>query len=76
MADVSDKLPQNVPGKYYVDSSCIACELCTSLASANFKMLDDNSYAYVSQQPASPDEIKACEDALSQCPVEAIGNDG
>ena len=76
MADSNDKIPQNVAGKFYVDSSCIACELCTSLAPGFFVMAEDSSYAYVIKQPVAPDELKACEDALEQCPVEAIGDDG
>lgn len=28
MADPTDKLPGQAPGKYYVDSNCIACEGC------------------------------------------------
>ncbi|MBP2030251.1 ferredoxin [Methanohalophilus levihalophilus] len=76
MADKDNKVPENVPGEYYVDDECIACRLCTSDAPDNFKMTDNNSTAYVYKQPENDSEIAACEAALDNCPVEAIGNNG
>jgi len=45
-------------------------------APKNFKMNDDDSNSFVYKQPENEDEIKACEEALGNCPVEAIGNAG
>jgi ferredoxin len=42
----------------------------------NFKMTEDDSNAYVYKQPDTDEEKEACEEALTGCPVEAIGNDG
>ena len=36
MADVANKFPQNVPGRFYVDDQCIDCDLCRETAPANF----------------------------------------
>ena len=36
MADKNDKRPESVPGKFYVDSQCIDCDLCRETAPANF----------------------------------------
>jgi ferredoxin len=36
MADVANKFPQNVPGRFYVDDQCIDCDLCRDTAPANF----------------------------------------
>jgi ferredoxin len=36
MADVANKFPQNVPGRFYVDDQCIDCDLCRERAPANF----------------------------------------
>ena len=36
MADREDKNPENVSGKFYVDSQCIDCDLCRETAPANF----------------------------------------
>jgi ferredoxin len=45
-------------------------------APTNFKMNEDNSNSYVYKQPENDEEKKACEEALKNCPVDAIGNDG
>lgn len=76
MADPSKKLPENVPGPYYCDDACIACEACVGEAPGHFRMRDDDEYAYVFRQPATPEERALCESALSVCPTDAIGNDG
>ena len=76
MADKNDKVSENVPGPYYCDYSCIACNLCVDTAPENFKMKDDVSTAFVYKQPENDEEKEACEEALEACPVEAIGNDG
>lgn len=76
MADPLKKLPGNVPGPYYCDDSCIACEACVGEAPEHFRMEDNGEYAFVFRQPATADERERCESALSICPVDAIGNDG
>jgi ferredoxin len=75
MAFVKDKLPDNVPGKYYVDRQCIDCDVCRDTSPANFTRNDENGYSYVYKQPEDQEEINLCEEALSACPVEAIGDD-
>jgi ferredoxin len=37
MAERNDRLAQNVPGRYYVDSTCIDCDMCRSTAPDFFK---------------------------------------
>ena len=76
MAEIEDKLPDNVRGKYYVDSSCIDCDVCRDTAPKNFTRNDENGYSFVYRQPETPEEIDLCEESLNVCPVEAIGNDG
>jgi len=76
MADPSDKLPDNVPGKFYVDSSCIDCDVCRTTAPNNFEANEDEGYSYVSKQPENDEEVAQCEEAMESCPVEAIGDDG
>ena len=76
MALLSDKLPDNNPGKYYVDHECIDCDVCRETAPANFTRHDDNGYSYVYKQPETPEETELCKDAFETCPVEAIGDDG
>jgi len=76
MADRNAKHPTNIPGKYFVDTSCSACQVCVSVAPDNFKMSDSEDHAFVFKQPEGAAEVDACEDALKGCPEEAIGSDG
>jgi len=76
MADNTQKVPENVPGRFYVDLTCIDCDLCRETAPANFVRQDDEGHSYVVRQPGSAAEEAACLAALEECPVEAIGNDG
>lgn len=76
MADKSSKWDQNLPGKFYVDDQCIACDACVMEAPNFFTMNDDDGHAYVKLQPKTPVEIEECLSAMEACPVEAIGSDG
>ncbi|HEY6066906.1 MAG TPA: ferredoxin [Thermoanaerobaculia bacterium] len=76
MADPKDKLPENVSGRYYVDSQCIDCDVCRVTAPANFQRDGEKGYSYVFFQPASPEQEQQCQEAMDSCPVEAIGDDG
>jgi ferredoxin len=76
MADVANKYPENIEGKFYVDDQCIDCDLCRETAPANFRRNDDGGHSYVYKQPETPEEEGLCKEAMEGCPVEAIGNDG
>ncbi|OGQ93516.1 MAG: ferredoxin [Deltaproteobacteria bacterium RIFOXYA12_FULL_61_11] len=76
MADKRNKHPENVPGRYYVDSECIDCDLCRTTAPENFGRQEDEGYSFISKQPAGPEEESLCKEAMEECPVAAIGNDG
>ncbi len=76
MATVDDRLPENVPGKWYVDSSCIDCDVCRTTAPDNFKQNEDEGYSFVYKQPENDSELALCEEAKAGCPVESIGDDG
>lgn len=76
MAEIRDKLPENVHGKFYVDNQCIDCDVCRDTSPKNFTRNDENGYSFVYRQPATPEEQALCEEARDVCPVEAIGDDG
>ncbi len=76
MADPNDRVPENQPGSYYVDTNCIDCDVCRDTAPDNFTRSDANGYSFVYRQPSTPEELSLCEEALMACPVEAIGDDG
>lgn len=76
MADASKKLPKNVTGRFYVDETCIDCEVCREIAPANFTRDDQLRKSYVLHQPDNPADEAACQAAVEECPVEAIGKNG
>ncbi|MFM9016496.1 MAG: ferredoxin, partial [Verrucomicrobiota bacterium] len=47
MADKNDKRPDNVAGKFYVDSQCIDCDLCRETAPKFFTRNEDVGVASV-----------------------------
>lgn len=75
MANPQDKWETNTPGKWYVDKQCILCSLCSELAPKNFKEAETGDHDFVYKQPENEEEETQCQEAMSQCPVEAIGND-
>ena len=76
MAKKENKYPENVPGRFFVDKECIACDACVLAAADNFGMNADDGHAFVKKQPSSPAEEDQCKEAMEGCPVEAIGNNG
>jgi ferredoxin len=76
MAEVANKYSDNVQGKFYVDDSCIDCDLCRETAPANFTRNDDGGHSFVHKQPETPEEEALSREAMEGCPVEAIGSDG
>jgi len=75
MAEKSDKYPDNAPGKFYVDDTCIDCDACRQTAPDNFERNEDEGYSFVSKQPENETEMEAMVDAMDGCPVESIGDD-
>ena len=76
MADFSTKWKENHPGKMFVDQACIACDACVLSAPNNFAMHEQDGHAFVAKQPTNPQEEADCKEAMSGCPVEAIGDFG
>ena len=54
--------------KYYVDENCIGCGLCTNLCPEVYEMTDEG----VSRALNIDTDIDAAQEALSECPVNAI----
>ena len=85
MADASDKFHDNVEGiseingkkySFFVDRECIFCHVCSQAAPNNFAASEDGDHDYVYKQPENEIELEECYDAMEQCPVFAIGDDG
>ena len=76
MANKDDRYSDNAPGKFYVDTQCIDCDVCRVTAPNNFTRQEEKGFSYVHKQAATPEEEAQCQEAMDSCPVEAIGNDG
>ncbi len=76
MADRNNKVPGSIPGRYYVDRSCVPCNLCVDEAPALMRMGPDEDHAVFFKQPADEREESQARAALEICPSEAIGDDG
>jgi glyoxylase-like metal-dependent hydrolase (beta-lactamase superfamily II)/ferredoxin len=67
----ADRLPDNAPGDWYVDRSCIDCGTCRRIAPATFA--DAGGHARVHAQPRDAAGTLRAGMALLACPVGAIG---
>ncbi|MBW1881113.1 MAG: ferredoxin [Deltaproteobacteria bacterium] len=85
MADPVDKWDDNVGGEahldgrrvsFYVDRECILCSVCSDAAPESFRMSEEEDHDICFKQPANSDELARCDEAMENCPVEAIGDDG
>lgn len=76
MAELGLAVAENVPGRFYVDRTCIDCELCREIAPAHFARQDEGGYSFVHHQPRDTAQEERCQAALAECPVEAIGCEG
>jgi glyoxylase-like metal-dependent hydrolase (beta-lactamase superfamily II) len=72
MARPDARLPENAPGEFYVDSTCIDCETCRFVAPDVFGVLP-RGYSFVERQPESDDERTRALMALVACPTSSIG---
>src|SRR5437868_11715909 len=72
MANPRKVVPENVPGDFFVDSTCIDCDTCRQIASETFGEADD--YAYVHHQPTDPTQRRRALHALVSCPTGSIGS--
>jgi glyoxylase-like metal-dependent hydrolase (beta-lactamase superfamily II)/ferredoxin len=73
MAKLDNRLPHNSAGDFFVDTSCIDCDTCRSLAPAVFARAADFQQSFVKHQPASEEERRQALMALVACPTCAIG---
>ncbi|MGE3407573.1 MAG: MBL fold metallo-hydrolase [Pirellulales bacterium] len=71
MANPRKQVPENVPGDFYVDSTCIDCDACRQIAPAVFGEAGETSF--VKSQPRSNGEHRHALQALLSCPTGSIG---
>jgi glyoxylase-like metal-dependent hydrolase (beta-lactamase superfamily II)/ferredoxin len=68
------RLPENAPGDFYVDSTCIDCDTCRRMQPAVF--MQGAGHSFVARQPAAPGEEARSLQALVACPTGSIGTQG
>jgi len=71
MAKLAQRLPENVVGDFYVDSTCIDCDACRQIAPEVFRDHGEQSSVY--HQPATDEEVRRALMALVACPTASIG---
>jgi glyoxylase-like metal-dependent hydrolase (beta-lactamase superfamily II) len=71
MANLAQSVPENIPGPFFVDTTCIDCDTCRQLAPATFG--DTGDFSFVQLQPQSAAETRAALRALVACPTGSIG---
>src|SRR5215475_7606740 len=74
MANLKKSVPENVPGDFFVDTTCIDCDTCRQIAPAVFGEGDET--AFVRRQPSNDVEHRDALRALVCCPTGSIGNSG
>jgi len=73
MAQRSKAHPENVPGPFFVDRSCIDCSTCYEFLPSVFR--DTGGHSSVHRQPAGEAERHRARMALLACPTGSIGSD-
>lgn len=73
MARLSERLEENEDGLFFVDHSCIDCDLCRQIAPATFARAARPGQSYVRAQPRTEAERLRAGMALSACPTSSIG---
>lgn len=73
MARTADRLNENEPGDYFVDSSCIDCDTCRQVAPETYARLESAGQSVVYRQPDTPEQRLRAAMALVACPTASIG---
>ncbi len=71
MANPGKRVPENVPGDFFVDSTCINCDACRQIAPVVFGEAAESSF--VKGQPGSSTDRRQALRALLACPTGSIG---
>lgn len=71
MANPKKRVPENVPGDFFVDATCIDCDACRQIAPAVFGEAATTSFVHT--QPSSSSERRQALQALLTCPTGSIG---
>jgi len=73
MASRARAVIENVPGKVFVDATCIDCDTCRQVAPLIFG--EGEGHSFVRLQPQDPSGLRAAARATLCCPTASIGVD-
>ena len=71
MANPRKRVPENVAGDFFVDSTCIDCDACRQIAPSVFGEAAETSF--VKAQPVAGADRRQALQALLACPTGSIG---
>ena len=71
MATLQRSFSSNVPGTFFVDDTCIDCDLCRQIAPKVYTEESDHSIVY--HQPENEADVHRAAMALVACPTGSIG---
>src|SRR5262249_25394523 len=71
VANLTKRVPEDAPGDFFVDTTCIDCDTCRQVAPEVFGEADD--HAFVRRQPGDADDRRHALHALVCCPTGSIG---
>ena len=72
VARLALKHEENIPGPFFVDTTCIDCDACRQIAPTVFHDIGDQSAVY--HQPQGAEELLQAQKALISCPTASIGD--
>ena len=72
MADPARRLPDNAPGEFFVDATCIDCDTCRQIAPDVFAR-SHSELSFVAHQPTEASLSQRAAMALVACPTASIG---
>src|SRR5262245_13801502 len=72
MATAQRSYSSNAPGTFFVDDTCIDCDLCRQIEPRVF--FEESDHSVVRRQPATPEETQRAAMALVSCPTGSIGS--
>ena len=73
MARARDAIPANTSGDFFVDGSCIDCDLCRQLVPGVFARCEGAAQSFVIRQPTAAEAHRVLM-ALVACPTASIGS--
>ena len=73
---MATKIQDNIEGRFYVDTNCINCSICSEIVPQIFEINHDEGYEYVHTQPSTQVDFALVAEVIDICPANAIQDNG